>query len=208
MPAISPISTARSVGRDLEDLIRRVGGVPVETWAESREFVDNPHYHEQRQESSSRLDISTIDAPIVEIIAGFAELPHCFTLQSCYGHFLYDDQRNPNNIEPLPIADSIKSVEYRIAYIALCIQNSDPGRALFHDLGKVPTIDPQYIQFGCAEWFWKRQVNSYVLQVEPKRYMTKDRVSVDYREALHIEKIRNEFFSRLERIQKGALRRV
>jgi len=68
---------------------------------------------------------------------------------------------------------------------------------LFNDLGKIPAIDPEYIQFGCAEWFWKRQVNSYVLQVEPKRYMTEDRVSVNYQEALHIEKIRNTVFSEL-----------
>ena len=172
----------------------------METFTELKDFVNNPHYHEQRQESLSTLDINTIDAPIIEIIDGLAKLPYCFTLQSCYGHFLHDNQRNSKNIEPLPISDSITSVEYRIAYIALCIQNSGLGRKLFSDLRKIPLIDPEYIQFGCAEWFWERQVNSYALQVEPKRYMTKDSVSVNYQEALHLEKMRNKFFSGLKKI--------
>ena len=58
---------------------------------------------------------------------------------------------------------------------------------------KVPLIEPEYIQFGCAEWFWEQQVNSFVLQVEPKRFMDKDRLNIDYKEALYVEKIRNQF---------------
>ncbi len=46
-------------------------------------------------------------------------------------------------------------------------------RDSFHDLRQIPAIDPEYIQFGCAEWFWEAQVNSYALQVEPMRHMTK-----------------------------------
>ena len=170
----------------------------METFTELKDFVDNPHFHEQRQEYLGKLDINTIDAPIVEIVEGFAKLPYCFTLQSCYGHFVYNGQKNPSDVEPLPISDSIDSVEYRIAYIALCVDNSEIGKALFQDLNKIPTIDPEYIQFGCAEWFWQRQVNSYVLQVEPKRHMTKDRATVGYQEALYIEKIRNQFFAQLK----------
>ena len=173
----------------------------METFRGLRDMVDNPHYHEQRQESLSGLDINTIDAPVIEIINAFAKLPYCFTLQSCYGHFLHGDQQDDKNTEPLPISDSITGVEYRIAYIALCIQNSDAGKTLFHDLEKIPAIDPEYIQFGCAEWFWERQVNSYALQVEPARYMTEDKVpSIGYQEALHIEKIRGKFFSGLKKI--------
>jgi len=141
-----------------------------------------------------------MDAPVIPTINGFSKLPYCFTLQSCYGHFLHRDQRDSNNIEPLPISESISDVQYRIAYIALCIQNSDLGRALFHDLRRIPAMDPEYIQFGCGEWFWQRQVNSYALQVEPRRYRTKDRITVDYHEALHIERIRNGFFDELNRI--------
>ena len=176
----------------------------METFTELKDFVNDPHYHEKRQESLTSLDLNTIDAPIIEIIDGFSKLPYCFTLQSCYGHFLHKNQKNPENIEPLPISDSIAKVKYRIAYIALCIQNSDLGRVLFQHLRRIPVIDPEYIQFGCAEWFWKRQVNSYVLQIEPKRYITRDTVSVSYQEALHIEMIRNEFFNGLKKIiQEG-----
>ena len=61
-------------------------------------------------------------------------------------------------------------------------------------------IDKDYIQFGSAGWFWDRQVNTYVLQVEPDRYRFKDRVFLDYREALHVEKIRDLFFQKLDGI--------
>jgi hypothetical protein len=172
----------------------------METFTALKDFVNNPQYHKQRQVALSKLDINTLDPPIRLIIEGLSKLPYCFTLQSCYGHFLYQHQRNPESIEPLPISESITRVEYRIAYIALCLQDSESGRRLFHDLSKIPERDSEYIQFGCAEWFWKSQVNTYALQVEPKRYMTKDKISVNYQEALHIEKTRNVFFNELKRI--------
>ena len=59
-------------------------------------------------------------------------------------------------------------------------------------------MDPENIQFGSAEWFWKRQVNSYALQVEPDRFKRQDTAILDYEEALNIEKIRNEFFFQLQ----------
>ena len=171
----------------------------METFTELKDFVNNPHYHEQRQKSLSRLDINTIDKPIIQIIEGFSKLAYCFTLQSCYGHFLHNNQNNLKNFEPLSDSNNISNVEYRIAYLSLCIENSDSGKVLFHNLRKIPEIDKEYIQFGCAEWFWERQVNSYALQVEPERYKTKDRMYISYQEALHIEKIRNEFFSELKK---------
>lgn len=172
----------------------------METFTALKGFVENPHYHEQRAEALSRLDIGTIDAPIDKVIRGFSKLAYCFTLQSCYGHFLHKQQRDPQNVAPLPTDDNITTVEYRIAYIALCLENNDSGKKLFRDLGKIPIIDQDYIQFGCAEWFWKRQVNSYALQVEPKRYMNKDKVFISYQEALHIENIKNRFFDALTNI--------
>ena len=68
-------------------------------------------------------------------------------------------------------------------------QNSDLGRILSPDLRKIPVIDPEYIQFGCAKWFWERQVNSFVLQIEPERYIARDKVSINYQEALRIKMI-------------------
>ena len=174
----------------------------METFTESRSFVDNPLYREQRDKSLASLDINTIDVPIVEIIRDLAKLPHCFTLQSCYGHFLYDSQSDPRNVDPLTNLDKNLSVEYRIAYIALCIQNSGPGLRLFQNLRDLTGIDPECIQFGCAEWFWERQVNSYALQVEPERYKTRDKTTVSSQEALYIEKVRNQFFDELRRISQ------
>lgn len=173
----------------------------METFTALKDFVYNPHYHRQRQEYLSKLDISTIDVPIAYIVSGLTELSYCFTLQSCYGHFLHKNQKDPTNTEPLPASNIVPSVEYRIAYIALCIQNNDSGRRLFHELSEIPLIDPEYIQFGCAEWFWERQANSYALQVEPKRYMALDKTPpIGYHEALHVEKVRNEFFGELRKL--------
>ena len=169
----------------------------METFTELKPFVSNPLYQEQRAESLRMLDINIIDAPIIEIIKDFTKLPYCFTLQSCYGHFLYNDHSNPGNIEPLTNLDKALSVEYRIAYIALCIQSSEPGLGLFRKLEGLTVIDPEYVQFGCAEWFWKRQSNSYALQVEPERYKTRDKAIVSAQEALYIEEIRNKFFGEL-----------
>jgi hypothetical protein len=172
----------------------------LETFTDLKDLVDNPYFLDQRKKCLSKLDIESIDTPIVKLISDFTKLDCCFTLQSCYGHFLHNSLKNPNNIEPLPVSNSISNVEYKIAYIALCIENSKQGRTLFYELKEIPSIDPEYIQFGCAEWFWERQVNSYALQVEPKRHMTKDRMSVDYREALHLENVRNNFFAQLKKL--------
>jgi len=125
----------------------------METFTGFKPLVDNPLYQEQRKKSLSELDINTIDEPITEIINDFVKLPYCFTLQSCYGHFVYKNQKNPKNVEPLPNSDDISTVVYRIAYIALCIQNDDRGRMLLQKLSNIPSIDPEYVQFGCANWF-------------------------------------------------------
>ena len=177
----------------------------METFTDLEDFVDNPYFHDQRKNYLSKLDIERIDAPIVELIRDFTKLDYCFTLQSCYGHFLHNDQKDPYNIEPLPVSKSISNVEYKIAYIALCIENSKKGRFIFQHLRNIPVIDPEYVQFGCAEWFWEKHVNSYALQVEPARYMTKDRISVDYLEARHIEKVRNNFFTQLKKLIKNLI---
>ena len=166
----------------------------METFAEPKELVENPQYFEQRQKSLSGLIDDKIDAPIVEIINGFNERLYCFTIQCCYGHFLYPGQKNPDNLKVLPVTKSVHRVDYRIAYVAFCIENSVPGKMLFEALRGIALIDPDNIQFFSAEWFLQRQVNSYALQVEPDRFKHKDQVVLDYREALNIEKIRNEFF--------------
>ena len=172
----------------------------METFTELKEFVENPDYQIQRQETLYAFPDEMIDMPITLLVNSFNRLPYCFTLQSCYGHFVYNGQKNPRNFEPLPMRNTIAEVEYRIAYIALCIEKSLLGTELFENLKKIPTIDPKNVQFCCAEWFWKRYSNSYALQVEPDRFKRKDTAILDYYEALHIEKTRNEFFARLYRL--------
>jgi hypothetical protein len=146
----------------------------LKTFTEIKELVENPYYQEQRQKSMCGLTDGMIDLPIIEVIKGFNKLPCCFTLQSCYGHFIYNGNKDPHNLEPLPVKDTITKVEYRIAYIAFCIENSFLGRKLFESFKEITAIDPENLQFCCAEWFWKKQVNSYALQVEPERFKRKD----------------------------------
>ena len=172
----------------------------METFTEPKKLVENPDYQEQRQKGLAGLSDDMIDAPIVDIINGFNKLPYCFTMQSCYGHFIYNNQKDPYNLEPLPTTDTAGRVEYRIAYLCLCIENSDLGRGLLEALNEITAIDLENIQFCCAEWFWKKQVNSYALQVEPDRFKHEDSAILDYKEALYIEKTRNEFFVQLRQL--------
>ncbi len=169
----------------------------LETFTALKELADNPHFEVQRRKTLSYLSDDIIDMPIIDLINGFNKLHFCFTLQSCYGHFICNSQKITHNLEPLPVKRAIATVKYRIAYVVFCIDKSLLGRGLFETLQNITEIDPKNIQFCCAEWFWKRQVNSYALQVEPDRFKRKDTAILDYEEALHIEKIRNEFFLRL-----------
>ena len=169
----------------------------METFIASKNFVDDPNYGARRERLLRELGAATIDEPLRALIMDFAALPYCFTLQSCCGHFLYRGQTDPGNLGPLPDGRWTGPVEYRIAYIALCIERCDQGAALHRDMRSVAMIDPAYVQFGCAEWFWRRHVNSYILQVEPDRYRDRDAVAVPFHEARRIEKVRNEFFSRI-----------
>ena len=172
----------------------------METFTEPKELVENPRYQDQRKKSLAGLSDDMIDIPIIELINAFNKLPYCFTMQSCYGHFIYDGQNDSHNLEPLPITDTIARVKYRIAYICFCIENSALGRGLIEALKEITAIDQENIQFCCAEWVWKRQVNSYALQVEPDRFKRKDTAKLDYGEALHIENIRNKFFVQLQEL--------
>jgi hypothetical protein len=177
----------------------------METFAKPKEFVENPHFRDQRQRMLASLSDDMLDAPIIDLINGFNRLPYCFTLQCCYGHFVHDLQKDPYNLEPLPATDVVRSVEYRIAYIAFCIENSIPGRMFREALNDVRHIDPENIQFCSATWFWKRQVNSYALQVQPDRFKDKDKSTLEYHEALRIEKVRNAFFAQLRALLQPLL---
>lgn len=170
----------------------------METFKLPNALVTNPDYRKERQRILSELQDGMIDSPIIGVINGLNRLPYCFTLQSCYGHFLYDGQTDLHCIDPLPIGDTIPKVTYRIAYIAVCVENSEEGKGLLGYFEKLTDLDSENIQFGSPQWFWDSHLNSYALQVEPERFKMKDSVSLDYREALNIERIRNMVFTELQ----------
>jgi hypothetical protein len=171
----------------------------LETFASPRQFVQDPNYPQNRQRVLASFDPESIDAPIRELVVAFTKLPYCFTLQSCYGHFVHAARGEPDNVAPAPEED-VGVINYRIAYIAFCVENSKSGRNLCSSVKLISAIDPDYVQFGSPRWFWDRYPNSYALQVEPVRYSGKDVALIDHREALHVERVRALVFSRLARL--------
>ena len=110
----------------------------METFTEPGEFVTNTRYSQDRHDALAALDLSSIDRPIVDIVAGFSTLPHSFTLQSCYGHFVCAPRAGiPYTLEPIPRGHS-GPLRYRIAYIAFCIENSRRGWALREAFAQIP----------------------------------------------------------------------
>lgn len=177
--------------------LARLGGRrTLETFTKAREFVQNARYAQDRQDALAALDLESIDAPIVDIVAGFAALPHCFTLQSCYGHFVCTLEQSPHDLAPIA-ADCCGAVTYRIAYVAWCLENSRRGRALRGALARVPAVAPGYVQFGSADWFWERWPNSYALQVEPAAHRLQDEAVLEPTEALQTQKARDLFFGEI-----------
>ena len=172
----------------------------METFIACPDIVEDPQFHAHKKKYLANLADDMIDAPIVEIINRFNTRPYCFTIQSCYGHFLYAGQPNEHSLDPLPITSSITTIEYRIAYIAFCVESSVAGQGFLDAVKKITAVDPENIQLGSAEWFWRQQVNTYALQVEPDRFKQQDTAILDYKEALHIEKVRNLFFFKLKEL--------
>jgi len=172
----------------------------LETFVPAQGFVDNPEFQRQKKAALAGLNTAEMDPPLAGLIARLNTLSCAFTLQCCFGHFIHKANRDPFNTEALPASQDIRRVDYKIAYLAFCLDESPSGRELYRKLEKMTAIDPGYIQFGSALWFWKRQVNSYVLQVEPERFKAQDRARLIYREALRVEKARNGFFARLPKI--------
>ena len=175
----------------------------METYTRPKKLVKNPHYQKQKERSVAKLNNSMIDKPIINIVNSFNKLSYCFTLQCCFGHFIYEGQKNLHNFKPLnAVSLKTNNIKYKIAFIAFCVQNNKLGKIFLKSVARVEKIDPKSVQFCCAEWFWKNQVNSFVLQVEPEEFKHQDTALLNIEEALHIERIRNEFFVSLEKIIK------
>ena len=176
----------------------------METFTKARELVENRGFVRDRQKSIAELDLSCIDSPIADIVEGFNALPYCFTLQCCYGHFLCFPEQGPHNFDPIPPGFS-GFVTYRIAYIALCLENSSHGQTLRQSLARLPAIDPDFVQFGSADWFWEQWLNSYAFQVEPMAHMLKDEAILGPAEALQTQAARDLFFGEIRTLLAAEL---
>jgi hypothetical protein len=171
----------------------------VDTWAPAHDFVDHPAFADERQKALAEFEAAEIDDPIRDIVDGLMALPHCFTLQSCYGHFVHSRQPSCEGLERLPPSDP-GPVLYRIAYLALCLESSRGGAQLRAALEDVAAADSEFVQFGSPDWFWERQINSFSLQVEPLRLAHRDSAIMDYGEALAVQAARDRFFEALRRL--------
>jgi hypothetical protein len=184
----------------------------METYTGVKPLEFNPGYTIGRQKAIEQLQSEIrqhhIDPPITDLLLKMSELRTCYPIQSCYGHFVHEKQKEVHNCEPLaPYAATIPEVTWRIAYIAFCIENSRGGRALCSAIRELTTIDPRNIQFGCAEWFREQAVNSYIIQVSPQRFMCQDSMVLPMNEALQVEAVRNLFYQRFNGIISAHLSR-
>ncbi len=170
----------------------------MQTYITSKNLVEHTNYKKQREDTLRRLDMSKIDPLLTDLIKSFNSIPYCFTLQCCSGHFFNDFHRLDNASDFLFDPEKSNTIQYSIAYIAVCIRNCLLGRRLIEGIKKIASMDPEYIQFGCAQWFWQKTVNSYVLQVEPQKYLDKDIINIEYSEAICVMKARDLFLVKLK----------
>jgi len=174
----------------------------METFTPAKPFAPHPGYAADREKAHRELEKEmlrgSIDTPLLPLIREWIPITHCFTVQCCCGHFVHDLEPDTENlVPPSRYREKINTVRYRLAYVAVCIQNNTPGRQMYSDLEELAADDPDYLQFGCADWFRERLVNTYCIQLEPERLKNKDSGVITMDEALHLEVLREHFFQRL-----------
>lgn len=174
----------------------------METFTPAKPFTLHPGYLSDRENAHRELEEEmlrgSIDPPVLPMIRECMPIIHFFTVQCCFGHFVHDlEHDNGNLVPPSQYMGKIETVRYRLAYLAICLQNNIRGRELYSDLKELATDNPDYIQFGSADWFWERMVNTYCIQLEPERLKNKDSGVITMEEALHLETLREDFFKRL-----------
>jgi hypothetical protein len=174
----------------------------MDTFTEAKPFQPHADYAADRKRTLRELEREitrgSIDLPLLPMIRECMQIPHCFTVQCCCGHFVHDLEPDPENLSrPSQYAGTAESLRYRVAYLAVCIREDKRGRELFADLQALATQEPGYIQFGSADWFWNRMVNTYCIQLEPERMKELDSGMVSLSEARTLEEIRTVFFDSL-----------
>lgn len=168
----------------------------METFAGPKPFVDNSEYERNRlvalKTLRSLIATGKIDPPLVDLMTLFSRVSHCYTFQSCFGHFVHERGSDEHTTARLaPYKGMISTVFYRIAYIAFVLEKSENGLVLCRDLRALALRNPGYIQFGSAGWFWEQSVNTYQIQVALEQEKEKDSFWVTYNEALRLEKMRD-----------------
>jgi hypothetical protein len=167
----------------------------METYTPPKPFENYPGFQTDRQVALGNLDIARIDDPLVELIRDLNTLPYLFTLQCCHGHFLTTAGREISDFDS---SGPSSTVEYRLAYIAFCLENSPSGKEFARQLNSIPlTVERNLVQFCSAQWFWDQWVNSYALQLMPPRFNDKDKAVIDYHEAREVKRVRDIMFAYL-----------
>lgn len=96
-----------------------------------------------------------------------------------------------------------------MAYIAFCIENSPPGKKVAEKLKNIPLqVDRKLVQFCSAQWFWDQWVNSYALQVMPRRFRDRDSAVMDYYEAKEVKRVRDIFFAVMKEFTSTAIKQI
>ena len=140
-----------------------------------------------------------IEEPIIEVIDSLNKLPFCFTIQSCFGHFLFENKPASTTYYLPEKTTRTRNCKYRISYVAIRVDGSQEARGLLSLLRDIPsTINKEYIQFGCAEWFWEQHINSFVIQVQPRDRSNVDSLLVTTEEAQLIQAVRDRFWEVME----------
>jgi hypothetical protein len=174
----------------------------METFNPARPFTLHPGYVSDREKAQRELAEEilrgSIDPPLLPMIRECIPITHFFTVQCCFGHFVHDMEPDTENlVPPSQYSGKIETVRYRLAYLAICLQNNIRGREMYSDLEEMAADNPDYVQFGSADWFWERMVNTYCIQLEPERLKNRDSEVITLEEALHLETLREDFFTRL-----------
>lgn len=170
----------------------------METFIPHKPFTTHPTFKEDRSEALRSLDPSAIDPPLRSLVNSINSCPELFTLQCCHGHFVAENGRE---LTKAGEGNRTESFVYRVAYLAVCIADSEVGREARAHLMSLPArVDPENVQFGSARWFWDQWPNSCVVQVMPERFKDLDKARISYAESRQVETIRDAFFAALDEL--------
>lgn len=158
-----------------------------------------------RSQSLHLLDLSVIDIPIVDTVYKYSKLECCYPVQSCWGHFdhAYSFWGRGAAVNCLNRGQTMR---YRIAYLALCLDDSEHGAFLLELLRQVPQCVGGSVQFGSAKWFRELHNNIYVVQTAPPHCIYLDSCYIDKKEAQYIHKSRCDMWYYLDMIADVAIR--